>query len=246
VNGAATADWEIVAPSSAAVDIVHRASVIDAVREWKPTAIAHLAYRKPDRRVIVDGSRHVAEAAAAVGARLVHLSTDLVFGGRPAPYTELDTMFPTEDYGRAKADAEAAVAAVCPTAVIVRTSLLYGTEHLGPCQTAVQDAIARPGSTTFFTDEVRSFTHAGDLAAAIAWLAARADVEGPLHVAGPEPMDRFTFATRTAAWLGRPGAALRGGTIAGSGMVRPAHVVLDSSRAAVLGIRCRAVSDVLR
>jgi dTDP-4-dehydrorhamnose reductase len=246
VNGPASADWEIVAPPSAAVDVLRRDSVVGAVREWKPVAIVHLAYRKADRRVIVDGSRHVAEAATAVGARLVHLSTDLVFPGRPAPYTEDDPPWPLDDYGRAKADAERAVADACPEAVVVRTSLLYGTEQLGPCQVAVQHALASPTSAAFFTDEVRSVTCAADVATAVIALAARRDVRGPLHVAGPEPVDRYAFACLVARWLGRSPALLRAGTIVDSGLSRPGRVVLDSSAAATLGIRCRPVSEVLR
>ena len=54
-------------------------------------------------------------AAAATGARLVQLSTDVVFDGEKGePYTEADEPTPLTDYGRAKADAERGVLAACP------------------------------------------------------------------------------------------------------------------------------------
>jgi hypothetical protein len=68
----------------------------------------------------------------------VHLSTDVVFGGRPLPYTEADTPDPITDYGRWKTEAEAQVTAAHPGAILVRTSLIYGTEHLAPVQRDVE------------------------------------------------------------------------------------------------------------
>jgi dTDP-4-dehydrorhamnose reductase len=246
VAAAASVGWQIVAPSSTDVDILDRDAVTAALRDARPAAVAHLAYRKDDREVIVAGSRNVADAAATVGARLVHLSTDVVFGGRPAAYTEDDPTGPINDYGRAKAAAEGAVNVACPSAVLVRTSLLYGTDFVGICQTDVLRALDGSSAMSFFSDEVRSFTHAADVARAVTWLAARPDVAGPLHVAGPEAMDRLAFARRVARWSGLSDAGLREAKIAASGLARPANVVLDSSRAAALGIVCRPVSEVLR
>jgi dTDP-4-dehydrorhamnose reductase len=244
-HGSASDGWELIAPSSAAMDIRRREFTIDTITDWKPSAVVHLAYRKGERSTIVDGSRNVAEAAAACGARLVHMSTDVVFPGRSAPYTETDHPFPMIDYGHHKLDAEAAVAEACPSALVVRTSLLYGTAELGHLQVDVERALdGRP--TTFFTDEYRCPAHVDDVAAAVAQLAAMPDVSGVLHVAGPEPISRADFALQTARWMGRNAATLRTGTIADSGLVRPANVVLDSTKAAAIGIRCRSVSDAYR
>ena len=69
----------------------------------------------------------MARAAAAAGARLVHLSSDVVFSGRAGrPYAEEDAPDPITAYGAAKAEAERLVAAACRGAVLVRTSLIYG------------------------------------------------------------------------------------------------------------------------
>jgi dTDP-4-dehydrorhamnose reductase len=245
-HGRASDGWELIAPSSSAMDIRRRESTIDTITDWKPSAVVHLAYRKGERRTIVDGSRHVAEAAAACGARLVHMSTDLVFASRNRPYVEGDVPLPTDDYGRDKFDAERAVAVACPSAVIVRTSLMYGTDDLGVPQLDVERALLAPhGETpmTFFTDEYRCPAHVEDVAAAVADLAGRSDVTGPLHIAGPEALSRADFAQRTATWLGRNPASLRTGTIEQSGLERSARVVLDTTQAAALGIACRSVNE---
>jgi dTDP-4-dehydrorhamnose reductase len=246
LNGHASDQWELIAPSSSAMDIRRRDSTVDEITDWKPSAVVHLAYRKSDRRSIVDGSRNVADAAAACGARLVHMSTDVIFPGRAAPYSESDHPFPMIDYGRDKADAEQAVMEACPRAVMVRTSLLYGISDLGHVQLDVQRALHvdhRTSPMTFFTDEYRSPVHAADVAAAVADLAGRTDVTGPLNVAGPEAVSRADFARSTAQWMGLDSSRLRTSTIAEAGLVRPARIVLDTSKAKSLGITCRSVAE---
>lgn len=246
-HGPATAQWELIAPSSAAMDVRRRQSVSTAIADWKPHAVVHLAYRKGDRPATVDGSRHVAEAAASCGARLVHLSSDVVFPGRLAPYREDDHPRPLTEYGHHKHDAEHAVLDACPTAVVVRTSLLYGTAELATIQLDVRRALTGPDRQpmTFFTDEFRCPAHAADVADAVGQLAQRPEITGPLHVAGPAPLSRADFARVVARWLGLDPAGLQTSTIAESGLTRPARIVLDTSRARDLGIVCRPVDEHL-
>lgn len=229
--------WEFIAPGSRSLDVRRHDDVVRTIREWKPTAVVHLAYRRDERAAIVDASRSVAEAAASVKARLVHMSTDVVFGGRPAPYVESDTPTPLHDYGRWKAEAEQAVMEACPSAVMIRTSLLYSSDMSSPLVADVQAALnGQP--FTFFTDEVRCPAHAADVASAVARLAAMPEVTGPLHVAGPRAITRADFVALVARRLGRDPSALVTGPLGEAAASRPANVVLDSSRAASLGIAC--------
>jgi len=245
VRGPVGADWEIIAPSSSAMDITDRAQALDTITGWKPHVVVHLAYRK-DRRTIVDGSRHVAEAAKAAKSRLVHMSTDIVFGGRPAPYVEGDRPDPIIEYGRDKRDAELAVAAVDPNAAIVRTSLLYGSDTPSAFQSELASALRRGRSNmTFFTDEFRCPVHADDVARAIGIIAAQRDISGVLHVAGPERMSRLDYALTLARHAGFSDAQLPSTTVAESGQVRAGNVVLDSSLAATFGIRSRTLDQAL-
>lgn len=227
------------------MDVTDADAVAATIGATRPAAIAHLAYRPGDERAIVGGSANVAAAASRIGARLVHLSTDVVFAGRADAYTEADTPDPLSEYGRMKRDAEQVVLAHSPAAVCVRTSLMYGTAVLGACQRDVLRALDDPAAPTFFTDEIRCFTLVDDVARAVTALAADDRVSGPLHVASNQSLDRYAFACRTAAWLGHSPAALRAGTQAQSGLIRPARVVLDSALAAASGIRCRTFDDVL-
>jgi dTDP-4-dehydrorhamnose reductase len=170
--------------------------------------VIHTAYVQADPDMIVRSTRNVADAAR--GARLIHVSTDLVFDGEHAPYEEEDEARPVSDYGRAKLEAEALV-----HGLVVRTSLLYGKP--GP-----QEALAARGGAVFYEDEIRCPTHVGDLAAALLELAARDDVSGVLHVAGPDAISRLELARALGARDPR-GAPTPPG--------RARNVALDSSRA---------------
>lgn len=238
-------EWELFAPPSTMLDIRQRDRVIDEIDIWRPTAVVHLAYRRGDRRTIVVGSRNIAEAAASCGARLVHVSSDAIFPGRSQPYTERDTPFPITEYGLMKLEAERAVAAACPSAVLVRTSLLYGTNRLATIQTDVERAVNGQSSTRFFTDEYRCPAHAADVAAALSSLATRPEISGPLNVAGPDAISRAELAAAFARWMGLDPGRLATGTLAIAGTIRPARVVLDTSLATSYGLRCRSLAESL-
>ena len=199
------------------------------VRAVQPIAVVHTAYvQNGDDAwgVTASGSGWVAEAAREAGARLVHLSTDVVFDGRLGrPYREDDPPSPLSAYGRAKAEAEALVTAADPGAVLVRTSLIYGGPGRPPAPP--ERAAADPGAT-FHTDELRCPVQVDDLAGALVELCGpgpAGEVAGPLHVAGPDGVSRWEFASLVA---GRPVT----GIPAPPG--RPLDCRLDSARAAAL------------
>ena len=234
----------------AAVDVRDERGMRELSARIEPVAMIHAAYQRsgPDAAsVIVDGSAVVAAAAAAVGARFVHLSTDLVFGGRAAHYAEGDTPSPVDDYGRWKAAAEAEVVDTCPDAVVVRPSLLYGDDVLSPVQQAVLDAVDGRAPMTFFTDEDRCPSHVVDVAAAVVALCSSrlAPVSGPLHLGGPVPLSRYEFACLVAAWAGRSPDLVRPGRQAELAAPRPGHVILDSRQAIRLGLAVRSPIDAL-
>jgi dTDP-4-dehydrorhamnose reductase len=202
-------------------DAVHRVFM-----KHGPDVVIHTAYVMADAETITRGSRNVALAAHRVRAHLIHVSTDLVFDGEQgAPYDEDAEPRPLCAYGQAKLDAESLVRAHHPSALVVRTSLLYGTP-------GTQEALARRGDVVFHTDEIRCPTRVDELAAALLELAAR-DETGILHVAAPEAVSRLELARLLGARDPR-GAPTPPG--------RARNVALDSSRAAaLLATRLRGV-----
>ena len=203
----------------------------------RPEVVIHTAYRQdgPDAWAITAaGAENVAVAAAEVGARLVHVSTDVVFDGRKgASYIEDDPPCPVTDYGRAKAEAEQRVVAACPEALVVRTSLIVGGPGFPPSK---HELAATDPEMTFYSDEIRSPIQVGDLAAALLELAT-VDVSGLLHVAGSDDVSRAELAMLVTR---RPVSA----TAAPAD--RPLDCSLDSSRARrLLRTELRGVRTVL-
>lgn len=235
--------WEVVAPGSRGLDLRRRSTVVQTIRDWAPTAIIHTAYRMNDRPSTVDATRNVAEAAVASGARLVHMSTDMVFAGGMSRFTELDRPNPISEYGRQKVDAELIVSTMCPDSVTVRTSLLIGRSTLSPHEVAVRDAIEGRNQIAFFDDEIRCPVLVDDLAAALIELARRPEISGVLHLAGPQEMSRAQLARAIARRHGWDVSRLRYSTLAESGLDRPARLVLDSSVARSYGIAVRGPTD---
>jgi dTDP-4-dehydrorhamnose reductase len=200
----------------------------------RPAAVIHTAYRQDDRATTLDGAAAVAEAAAAVGARLVHVSSDVIFDGtKRGPYTEEDPPSPITDYGRAKADAERAVRAAHPGALVVRTSLIYGGREPGRHERLAFEAAEGRRAMTFFEDELRSPVLVEDLAGALLELAGR-DEAGILHVAGLDTVSRYEFARLLAQRHGLSDERIPRARLADLGLVRPANCALDSSRARAL------------
>jgi dTDP-4-dehydrorhamnose reductase len=234
---------ELVRVSGAAhprLELLDPVSVRRGFEELRPSAVIHTAYRQDDPAVNSDGSAAVAAAAAAVGARMIHLSTDLVFDGRKGePYTEDDEPRPLDAYGRSKLDAERRVLATHPDALVVRTSLMVGRREPGRQERAVLEAARGERDIAFFEDEWRSPVLVSELAAALLELV-ELDVAGVLHVAGAEPMNRYELACQIAAAHGLPTDRLRRGRLADAGLERAANCVLDSSRAMALIRSCPA------
>jgi dTDP-4-dehydrorhamnose reductase len=238
--------WHEAAADGLQLDVVDAAAVDQLFRRVRPWAVVHTAYvRDGDRMDAVNasGSANVATAAARHGARLLHVSTDVVFDGTAhQPYTEDDPVCPVTPYGLSKAAAERLVAEAHPRALIVRTSLLYGAGG-GPQEALLARALGGE-EIAFFTDEVRCPIHVSDLAAALVELMTD-DVSGLLHVAGPEAVTRYEFACLLAAAAGGDADEIRAAE-AGRTSGRPGYCALDTTRAeSRLQMRLRGVAEVL-
>jgi dTDP-4-dehydrorhamnose reductase len=227
---------DALAPSSSELDIRDEPSVAAFVERARPRAIVNAAYRRDERAATCDGAVFVARAATACGARLVHVSTDLVFDGeKGSPYVEEDEPAPVNEYGRDKADAERGAMVACPHAVIARTSLIYGGPSPGP-----QERMAADASAAFFTDEYRCPVQVGDLASALLELVGL-DHRGPLHVAGADRVSRHELAELLR------GGPVRAASAADAGELRPRDCSLSIDRArGLLRTRLRGVREVLK
>ncbi|MCH2105658.1 MAG: sugar nucleotide-binding protein, partial [Planctomycetes bacterium] len=139
--------------------------------------------------------RALGEWARETGARLIHVSTDLVFGAEPAPpggFREEDEPAPISVYGESKAAGERELLEVCSDALVVRLPLLYGS-GLGTGRGASEDlfaTLARGEAARLFEDEWRTPLPVNVAAAALVELCGREE-SGLLHVSGVERVSRL-------------------------------------------------------
>jgi dTDP-4-dehydrorhamnose reductase len=120
-----------------------------------------------------EGAGHVAEAAARIGAPLLHLSTDYVFDGTlDRPYREDDATGPTSVYGRSKLLGERLVAERCADSVIARTAWLYSPYGANFVRTMLRLSETRD-EVSVVADQRGNPTSTIDLAEALLAVAAR-------------------------------------------------------------------------
>jgi dTDP-4-dehydrorhamnose reductase len=209
----------------------------------RPDVVVHTAYVQSDWHVTATGSAHLAAAAERVGARVVLVSSDVVFSGADGLYAESAPPDPVSPYGAAKAAAETVVLAVCADAVVARTSLILGdgrSQH----EDLFRD-LAAGADGVLFEDERRCPVHVSDLAAALVELAGT-DLTGVLHVGGADAMSRHDLGRLVALREGLDASRLRAGSRAALGVPGPVDVRLDSSLAArVLETRLRGAREFL-
>jgi dTDP-4-dehydrorhamnose reductase len=199
---------DIVAPSRTELDLSDEASVRAIVRQIKPRWIVNPgAYTAVDRAesepelayaVNATAVRALGEEAKAIGAAVVHFSTDYVFDGQGAtPYAEGDPVHPTSVYGASKLAGEQELARSGAAHLIFRTSWVYGATGKNFLLTILKAAGERDrlrvvadqhGAPTWSRDLARMTEHVIErcekLAAGGDLLEAVAQVGGVYHAAG--------------------------------------------------------------
>lgn len=207
---------DAVACSSSDLDLADRDSVLSAITSVAPDVVVSAGAwtavdaceSDPDKawRVNALGPRHVVDAAARVGAHVVHLSTDYVFDGTKLdPYVEWDRTNPRSAYGRSKLGGEVEVLAY-PGAAVVRTAWVCG-EHGNNMVKTVLRLAERP-ELAFVDDQRGSPTFTADLAVAVRRLAVERR-PGVFHVTNQGQASWYEFVQAILESAGHDPAKVR-------------------------------------
>lgn len=156
------------------LDLCNPENVLEYCQQTKPAYIVNCAaYTAVDKaedetelcyKVNRDAVENLAKAANAIGAKLLHVSTDYVFDGtKRTPYDETDPVCPVSVYGKSKLAGEEILMANCPNFVIVRTAWLYSSFGNNFVKTMIRLGKEREKLTVIF-DQVGTPTYAADLA----------------------------------------------------------------------------------
>ncbi|MGB1249249.1 MAG: SDR family oxidoreductase [Candidatus Promineifilaceae bacterium] len=229
-----------------ALDVRDSAAVSTLVAQYQPDAIIHLAgsNRTPDMaNVIVMGAQNMVAAAQSADAKLIHLSSDVVFDGSAAPYDESAETAPVHAYGRAKADAEKIIATYS-NHVIVRTSLIYSLRLIDNGTRWMRQAIAENNPPTLFNNHYRNPIYADDLSLACLELAGNT-VTGRINLVGAQTVLRSGFARKLLTHWGVPIHSVKDAPDETGRF--PKDLRMEIKRAqAVLQTRLRGVDEVLK
>ena len=157
------------------MDITSAAQTMNVIAEISPDAVIHCAaWTAVDaaednedavRRVNADGTRNVASACKAVGAKMMYISTDYVFDGQGTEPWSADckTFAPLNVYGRTKLEGERAVADNIDNYFIVRIAWVFGAHGKN-----FVDTMLRLGQThdtlRVVSDQIGTPTYTPDLA----------------------------------------------------------------------------------
>jgi len=192
--------------------------------------------------VNASGAGHLATACKHAGARLVHVSTDYVFGDAGnRPFNEADLPAPLSVYGASKLAGEHLIAARCPEHLIIRTAALYGP---APCRAKgglnfVETMLrqARAGSEVrVVDDEVTTPTMTLPLARQIRLLAEKAE-PGLYHATCQGECSWYAFAEAIFEEAGVDANLVRvSGERLQMPVRRPAYSVLDNAHARAQGL----------
>jgi len=216
------------------LDLRDRARVREIVAGLQPDVIIHAAVTERSgpgyAEAIRLAAQSIAEAARSTGARLIALSTDLVFDGTLPLYDEDTPPRPTfgSAYGQAKADAERLIGLLDPAALIVRTSLIYDFDPANAQVAWMLRAVAQGQPVQLYTDQIRCPIWAENLAHVLLELA-ETDLSGLLHVVGPEPLSRYDLGCALLEAAGYDPATHATAAHAPAG--QPRRLVLSTARA---------------
>lgn len=142
----------------------------------------------------INAVQNLANAADAVGAKIIHISTDYVFDGTAhRPYKESDKVNPISQYGTTKRKGETALLALAPDSIIIRTSWLYSPYGNNFVKTMLRLGMERP-EIKVVCDQIGTPTYALDLAKAIyKVLASHQWVEGIYHFSNEGACSWYDF-----------------------------------------------------
>jgi dTDP-4-dehydrorhamnose reductase len=153
-------------------------------------------------RLNVETAQHVARVARALGAQLVHISTDHLFDGTKPWQTEEDSPTPLNVYAKTKWQAEQAVREACPDALVIRTNFFgWGTSVRTSFSDWILHYLENSRDLTMFSDVFFTPILINDLVEFILDLVAH-QAKGIFHVAGGERLSKYSFALQIAEQFG--------------------------------------------
>ncbi|HEY93265.1 MAG TPA: dTDP-4-dehydrorhamnose reductase [Dehalococcoidia bacterium] len=247
-------DLEVIPLTHDDIEITDIESIKEVFNKHEPdTVINTAAYVRVDdcetdeeKAFLVNaiGARNIAVVTQELGAKLVHISTDYIFGGESdshtTPYTEFDTPVPLNIYGKSKLAGEDFVRHLCQRHFIIRTSGLFGVAGSSGKGGNFVETMLRLGrerdELRVVSDQVFSPTYTKDLARKIAQLI-NTEYYGIFHITNKDTCSWYEFTKEilSLAGLKTPVVPITSDQYPQKAR-RPRFSVLDNYRLRLLGM----------
>lgn len=244
------------------IDITDRWRLEAEIERLRPTLIVNAAAvgnvdrceREPDlaRRVNAEAPAHLANACRNSGVRLLHISTDYVFGAHPPvgdEFDEAESPAPINEYGRSKAAGEEGVLETLADAVVLRVSFVFGDGRPTFADAVAEKARGGDAAVPAVDGWVNKPTAVDDLVEGIATVATSSETGVWHYAGGGRGVSRLEFARVILELLGEDPARATAIDAASLELAapRPAATPLSTRRwAARFGGEPRAWIDGLR
>ena len=190
-------------------DIKHRDEIKKVIHEYYPDFIIHTAaftnvdlsekLREDAWKTNVKGVEYIAEAARAVDAHIIHISTDYIFDGKDGPYSENAKPNPVGYYGRTKFASENALRISGTFFTILRTNVLYGIAPNSRPDFVrwVINSLSKKEKIRIVKDQINNPAFIDDLVQGINKII-EVKKTGTYNIGGKEFLSRYDFTLRIA------------------------------------------------
>jgi dTDP-4-dehydrorhamnose reductase len=193
-------------------DIKSRDKIKKVIYDYCPDFIIHTAaftnvdlsekMREDAWKINVKGVEYIAEAARAIDAQIIHISTDYIFDGKNGPYHENDLPNPIGYYGRTKLASENALKISGTLFTILRTNVLYGFARNSRPDFVrwVINSLTKKERIRIVKDQINNPTFIDDLVQAINKII-EFKKTGIYNIGGKEFLSRLEFTNRIADYF---------------------------------------------
>lgn len=204
---------EVESHSRQSLDISDESEVASAIERSRPEILVNCAAwtdvdgaesnTEAAIKANATGAQNLAKVANAIGARLIHISTDFVFGAdNKEIYSEYDLHCPVNFYGASKALGENLVTLENPEAVILRASWLYSPHGKNFPKAIIRKLITDESTIEVVSDQIGQPTSCLSLSKTILNVAQISNVKGVIHGSSTGNVSRFEFAQNIAETIG--------------------------------------------
>lgn len=223
------------------LDITNKEEVFKVIGAIQPDFIIHTAAligvgicennKEMAYNINVNGTKHIAEAAAKFNSKIVHISTDYVFDGKKGMYKETDKPNPLNYYAKTKLEAEKLIN---KNNAIIRTSI-YGWNIIKERKnfaTFILEGLENNKKINIFEDQYNTTILANNLAEALKEIVDK-NKKGIYNIGGSERQSKYEFALKLADVFELNKSLINPITIddAEDKAQRPPDVSLDSAKA---------------